>query len=102
MVERYRTKYQTRNALSSLCFYTTRPGGSWRCSRESKCYPRRVSGACPARVRRVSHDSPVNLRVLTVSDGANAASPTRFGREPIHVAAIDGVLHLHDHVLAAE
>jgi hypothetical protein len=38
--------------------YITRPGGGWRCPREPQSYPRRVSGACPARVRRVSRESP--------------------------------------------
>src|ERR1017187_7708387 len=38
--------------------YIKKPGESWRRPRESQSYPRRVSGECPASVRRVSHETP--------------------------------------------
>jgi hypothetical protein len=38
--------------------YITGSGGGWRGSREPESYLRRVSGECPASVRRDSHHSP--------------------------------------------
>jgi hypothetical protein len=50
-----------------------RPGGGWRGLRESESYLRRVSGACPVSLPRVSQTSSVGLAYATEAPGAGRA-----------------------------